>query len=129
MFQRVLSASWWHRKPLIFVPLSPKQQQRCSGHPWPQVSSWSCKIQYHIGPEWSHTHVRGITCGWTLVLAMDLLWDMNWLQPLSVAAREPPVNTILDNHPQIREPLQKSRFQEERFHYTVGGKQMRCDAP
>ena len=43
------------------------------------------------------------------------------LAPLSLV-QEPLENTVLDNHPQTREPLWKSRFPAEKFQHTTEAK-------
>lgn len=47
---------------------------------------------------------------------------MNLFQALLAVIWEPLKNTVLDNYPQTREPLQKCRFPEKKFQHIIGAK-------
>ena len=51
-----------------------------------------------------------------------LQWPESWLQTLQTVVWEPQENTVLDNHPRMREPLWKSRFPVETFQLTAEAK-------
>lgn len=48
-----------------------------------------------------------------------LQWLMNCFQSLLAIVRKLLETTVLDNHPQMKEPLWKFRFAKEKFHHTV----------
>lgn len=62
--------------------------------------------------------VRGV---YTLVLAVDLIWPVNRIQPLLAMVWEPLDITDLDNHSTTMEPLWKSRSPAEKLQHTVVG--------
>ena len=50
---------------------------------------------------------------------------MNWLQPLLAVVQEQLENTDLGGHTQMREPLWKSRFPEEKLWHSIGAKKQK----
>ena len=116
----VMSASGLKNRYLI---VSLHHQQQFGIYPWTKVALWELQdpAPYTKGPGKSPAHPSG-NRHTDHIPAVDPAWPMNWLQPLLATSREPLENTVLDNHPQTREPLRKSRFPAEKCQHTTGTK-------
>lgn len=57
-----------------------------------------------------------------------LCWPMNWLQPLSAVIQMPLENTVLDNHPQMREPCGSSHSHQKSYSTLLEQNNVSLDA-
>lgn len=63
-----------------------------------------------------------------MVLAVDPVVPMNWLQPFLAVVQVLLENTVLDNHPQMREPYGSSHSHQRSFSTLLEQSNISSDA-